>query len=76
MDAGSVGTGSAAFDAVDFVDQLDNLMSSLDEEEVSMIGLKSDSHTNQQVAEQLGISEQTLRRFLKRLYCRFEKELS
>lgn len=57
-------------EAVEFADHLQRLIESLDPEEQDVVNLKLQDCTNEQVAEQLGISERTVRRIVKRLQSR------
>lgn len=76
LDAEPAISSKFVYRAVDFADQLEKLMDTLDEEEFAIVGLKLGEQTNAQIADQLGVSERTVRRLLARLYKRFERELS
>ena len=54
-------------EAVMFAEQLETIMEMLDETEQSILQLKLDDHTNDEIAERVGRSERTVRRTLKRL---------
>lgn len=64
------------FEAAEFADQFQNLLSGLDEEERQVVDLKLQEFTNAEVAEQLGRSERTVRRILNRLQEQFTKILA
>lgn len=68
--AGVADRGPAPEEAVEFADQFDHLLESLDPEERDLLRLKLDGLTNEQAAEQLGSSERTVRRLVKRLQSR------
>jgi RNA polymerase sigma factor (sigma-70 family) len=59
-------------EAAEFADHLQQLIASLDPEEQAVVNLKLQDCTNEQVAEQLGISERTVRRILKRVQARLD----
>ncbi len=67
---------SEAEEAVMFVDQLEQLLAGLDAEEQHVVDLKLQSFTNQEVAEQLGCSERTVRRLMKRVQSRMQQILN
>ncbi|MBY0514159.1 MAG: sigma-70 family RNA polymerase sigma factor [Gemmataceae bacterium] len=74
-DASGPGSDAAGRDpgpaeAVEFADHLQQLISSLDPEEQAVVNLKLQDCTNEQVADQLGVSERTVRRVLKRVQAR------
>ncbi len=54
-------------EAAEFADQFELLISSLDNEESRLVHLKLEQYTNDEVAAQLGCSERTVRRILKRV---------
>jgi RNA polymerase sigma factor (sigma-70 family) len=73
-----VGEGSAAefpfadakptpAEAAEFADQFQQLLGSLDEEERAIVDLKLQEFTHEEVAKQLGCSERTVRRVVKRV---------
>jgi RNA polymerase sigma factor (sigma-70 family) len=68
--AGVADRGPPPEDAVEFADQFDHLLESLDPEEWDVLRLKLDGLTNDEAAEQLGTSERTVRRLVKRLQSR------
>ena len=53
--------------AAEFADQFELLIGSLDNEESRLVYLKLDQYTNDEAAVQLGCSERTVRRILKRV---------
>jgi RNA polymerase sigma factor (sigma-70 family) len=65
--------GPAPEDAVEFADQFDHLLASLDPEERDVLRLKLDGLTNEQAANELGSSERTVRRLVKRLQGRLAR---
>lgn len=62
-------------EAVEFADQLDQLLSGMDEEERRLVELKLEQFTNQEIADKLGCSERTVRRILKRVQRRLRRLL-
>ncbi|MFH1922980.1 MAG: sigma-70 family RNA polymerase sigma factor [Planctomycetota bacterium] len=62
-------------EAVEFADQLEQLMADLDEEERRLVELKLQQATSLEIAEQLGCSERTVRRILKRVESRWRRVL-
>ena len=60
-------------EAAEFADQFETLLASLDEEERTVVDLKLQEFTNEQAAEQLGCSERTVRRVLKRVQIALSK---
>jgi RNA polymerase sigma factor (sigma-70 family) len=54
-------------DAAEFTDQFTRLIESLDAEERQLVDLKLQQFTNDEIAEQMGCSERTVRRILKRV---------
>ena len=54
-------------EAAEFADQFTQLVSALDEEERQLVDLKLQQFTNDEIAEQMGCSERTVRRILKRV---------
>lgn len=82
MDAAATEDGAARFkpadpglspaDAVEFADQFERLLESLDAEERRIVDLKLQDCTNEEAAESLGISERTVRRILTRMRGRLE----
>lgn len=61
-------------EAAAFADQLQQLLSSFDEEERQIVDLKLQDFTQEEIAEKLGCSERTVRRILKRLQSRLSRE--
>lgn len=57
----------------EFNDFLSAVLESLDEEEQSMLELRLQHYTQEEIAERLGCSERTVRRILKRVQRNFEK---
>lgn len=53
--------------AVEFSDQFEKLMASLDEEEQKVLSMKMEDCTNEEIADAIGISERTVRRIVGRL---------
>jgi len=62
-------------EAVEFADQIQQLMADLDEEERRLVELKLQQATSLEIAEQLGCSERTVRRILKRVESRWRRVL-
>ena len=54
-------------EAVAFADQMQALLATLDEQERLVVGLKLQDMTNEEIAEQLNLSERTIRRTMKRV---------
>ena len=54
-------------EAAEFADQFTQLVSGLDEEERQLVDLKLQQFTNDEIAVQMGCSERTVRRILKRV---------
>jgi RNA polymerase sigma factor (sigma-70 family) len=54
-------------DAAEFADQFTRLIESLDAEQRQLVDLKLQQCTNLEIAEQMGLSERTVRRILKRV---------
>jgi RNA polymerase sigma factor (sigma-70 family) len=63
-------------EALAFADQFQHLLDSFNEEERQIIDLKLQDLTHLQVAERIGSSERTVRRILKDLQTRLERQLS
>jgi RNA polymerase sigma factor (sigma-70 family) len=72
--AGVADRGPPPEEAIEFADQFDHLLNSLDPEERDVLRLKLDGLTNEQAAAQLGSSERTVRRLVKRLQTRLARE--
>lgn len=62
-------------EAVEFADQLQQLLSDLDEEERQLVELKLAEATHLDIANKLGCSERTVRRILKRVQNRWQHVL-
>jgi len=62
--------GPSPDEAAVFVDELEQLMAGLDDEEKRIVEFKLQQFTNQEVAEQIGCSERTVRRMIKRVQSR------
>jgi len=60
-------------EAAEFADQLRQLLAGMDEEERRVVELKLEQHTNLQMARELGCSERTVRRILKRVKGRLRR---
>ena len=60
--------------AVAFTEQLEQVLASLDEEERQIVELKMQDLTNEVVAQQLGSSERTVRRIMKRLQAKLSRQ--
>lgn len=65
-----VHAGPTPDEAAVFVDELEQLMAGLDDEEQKIVELKLQQFTNEEVAEQIGCSERTVRRMIKRIQSR------
>lgn len=59
--------------AVEFTDQFDRLMESLNEEERQVLTLRMDDLTNEEIADAIGTSERTVRRITSRLKSSLER---
>jgi RNA polymerase sigma-70 factor, ECF subfamily len=62
-------------EAAEFADLFETAFTSLDEEERRIVDLKLQELTNEEVAEQIGSSERTVRRLLKRVQGRLSRLL-
>lgn len=80
LDAGTESGGGAGqlsggqptpLDAVMFSDQLDHLLGGLSPQECEILDLKLQSHTNDEIAAQLGCSERTVRRVTQTIRARW-----
>lgn len=58
-----------------FADHFENLMASLDEEERKIVELKLQNCTHDEIAEQLGTSERTVRRLVKKVQAKLAEAL-
>ena len=72
---GFAAPGPTPAQAAEFADQLQQLLSSLDDEEKQIVELKLQDCTNDEVAERLGSSERTVRRVMKRIQERLTRIL-
>ena len=61
-------------EAIAFADQLEQLLSSFDEEERQIVDLKLQDFTQEEIAEKMACSERTVRRILKRVQSRLARE--
>lgn len=68
-----VQAGPSPDEAVAFADQFEQLLSSLGPEERQLVDLKLQELTNEEVAQQMGCSERTVRRILKRVQSRLAR---
>ena len=80
LDAGTDSTGGmpelsggqpTPLDAAMFSDQLDSLLAGLSPQECEILDLKLQSHTNDEIAAQLGCSERTVRRVTQAIRTRW-----
>lgn len=62
--------------AAEMDDELARLLGVLDPEEQQLVDLKLQEHTNEEIAKQLGCSERTVRRVLKRVQGRLREILA
>lgn len=62
-------------EAAEFADQLEQLLSLLDDEEREVVILKLEQNTNEEAAQQMQCSERTVRRILKRVQTRLKQNL-
>jgi RNA polymerase sigma-70 factor (ECF subfamily) len=63
-----------AEEVVAFVDTLEHFVTRLGEEDRKILALRLEGHSNAEIAEQLGISDRTVRRFVKRIQEHAERE--
>lgn len=70
---GPAAPGPTPAEAAEFADQFQQLVASLDAEERQLVDLKLQQYTNAEAAEQMGCSERTVRRLLKRVQARLER---
>ena len=72
------GGGQTPFDAVEFSDQMDQLLENLSPQECQVLDLKLQNHTNDEIAEMINCSERTVRRLTDKIRSRwttlFEEE--
>lgn len=59
----------------EFADSFEKLLGSLEEEERQIVDLKLQECTHDEIAEQLGISERTVRRVFKRIQSKLSRAL-
>ena len=62
-------------EAVAFAEQFERLLSVMDEAEQTVVELKLEQYTHQQIAERLGCSERTVRRIVKRIQAKLSRML-
>ncbi|HJN67529.1 MAG TPA: helix-turn-helix domain-containing protein, partial [Pirellulales bacterium] len=62
-------------EAIEFADQLEQLLGLLNDEERTAVILKLEQNTNNEVAQQLCCSERTVRRIIGRIQTRWKKNL-
>lgn len=67
--------GPTPEEALEFADELEKLLSSMDDEERQLVQLKLEQQTNLEIAKQMGCSERTVRRILKRVQSRMAQML-
>lgn len=65
------GGGETPFDAVEFSDQMDQLLASLSPQECQVLDLKLQNHTNDEIAEMINCSERTVRRLTDKIRSRW-----
>ncbi len=71
---GAQAPGPTPAQAAEFADQLEQLLSGLDEEERKIVDLKLQDFTQDEIAKQLNCSERTVRRILKRVQARLLRD--
>jgi RNA polymerase sigma factor (sigma-70 family) len=69
----AVDPGLSPASAVEFTDQFQQLLESLDPEEQQVVDLKLQDCTNEEAAATMGVSERTVRRIISRLRDRLER---
>jgi len=62
-------------DAAEFADELSGLLDGMDDEERRLVELKLEQRTSAEIAKELGCSERTVRRILKRVQSRLQRML-
>lgn len=62
-------------EVAEFADQLEQLLSGMEEEEKQLVQLKLESYSNTEIAEQMQCSERTVRRILSRVRARLTRSL-
>ncbi len=65
------GNAATPFDAAQVADQMEALLSGLAEQECTILDLKLQRFTNDEIAEKIGCSERTVRRVIKHLQQRW-----
>ncbi|MCA9189549.1 MAG: sigma-70 family RNA polymerase sigma factor [Pirellulaceae bacterium] len=63
-------------EAAQFADDLEGLLSALDDEERQLVNLKLQQYTNDEIAQQMNCSERTVRRILQRVRTRLRDILN
>ncbi len=71
-----IASAPTPIEAAAFADQFALLIDSLDDEESRLVDLKLQQYTNDEAASQLGCSERTVRRLLKRVQERLKRTFS
>ena len=69
-------SGPSPDDAAAFKEQFEHVMSCLDPEQRQIVELRLSQRTNEEAAQVMGCSERTVRRLVKQVQERLEKELS
>jgi RNA polymerase sigma factor (sigma-70 family) len=62
-------------EVVGFADQLELLLKGMDSEEQELVQLKLQNYSNQEIADQMGCSERTVRRLVKRVKSQLVRSL-
>lgn len=62
-------------DVAEFAEQLEQLLSEMDEEEKQLVQFKLENYTNLEIAEKMACSERTVRRILMRVRSRLTRAL-
>ena len=65
------GGGTTPFDAVEFSDQMDQLLANLSPQECQVLDLKLQNHTNDEIADMINCSERTVRRLTDKIRSRW-----
>lgn len=73
---GPADAGPSPADEAEFADLLQSTLDSLSEEERQIVDLRLQDMTMEDIAKQLGCSERTVRRIMKRVQATFEKALT
>lgn len=71
----SAGREPGPQEAAEFAETFERLVAGLDADERRIVELKLAGHTNDEAAEQIGCSERTVRRLMKRIQAMFERQL-